>query len=80
MDRRATLGMRNMNMESLYEYGSRAGFWRLYRAFTQRGLSVTVYAVSRPPLLRRKRDQARLFDPAASTDPKLRAHLERRVH
>jgi peptidoglycan/xylan/chitin deacetylase (PgdA/CDA1 family) len=28
-----TLGMRNMNMESLYEYGSRAGFWRLYRAF-----------------------------------------------
>ena len=24
-----TFGMRNMNMESLYEYGSRAGFWRL---------------------------------------------------
>ena len=46
MDRRATLGMRNMNMESLYEYGSRAGFWRLYRAFTQRGLPVTVYAVA----------------------------------
>ena len=41
-----TLGMRNMNMESLYEYGSRAGFWRLYRAFTQRGLPVTVYAVA----------------------------------
>ena len=35
-----------MNMESLYEYGSRAGFWRLYRAFTQRGLPVTVYAVA----------------------------------
>ena len=41
-----TLGLRNMNMESLYEYGSRAGFWRLYRAFTQRGLPVTVYAVA----------------------------------
>ena len=41
-----TLGLRNMNMESLYEYGSRAGFWRLYRAFTQRDLPVTVYAVA----------------------------------
>ena len=41
-----TLGMRNMNMESLYEYGSRAGFWRLHRAFTSRGLPVTVYAVA----------------------------------
>src|SRR5262249_16143207 len=40
------LGMRNLNMESLYEYGSRAGFWRLYRAFTERGLPVTVYAVA----------------------------------
>jgi hypothetical protein len=28
--------MRNMNMESLFEYGSRAGFWRLHRAFTSR--------------------------------------------
>src|SRR5215469_8722457 len=43
---KACLGLRNMNMESLYEYGSRAGFWRLYRAFTQRGLPVTVYAVA----------------------------------
>src|SRR5260370_659441 len=41
-----TLGLRNMNMESLYEYGSRAGFWRLYRAFTERSLPVTVYAVA----------------------------------
>jgi len=38
-----TLGLRNMNMESLYEYGSRAGFWRLYRTFTERRLPVTVY-------------------------------------
>src|SRR5256885_7785975 len=41
-----TLGLRNMNMESLYEYGSRAGFWRLYRAFTSRNLPVTVYGVA----------------------------------
>src|SRR5688500_5359977 len=41
-----TRGVRNMNMESLYEYGSRAGFWRLHRAFTERNLPVTVYAVA----------------------------------
>ena len=39
-------GVRNMNMESIYEYGSRAGFWRLHRAFTGRGLPVTVYGVA----------------------------------
>jgi len=37
---------RNMNMESLYEYGSRAGFWRLHRLFTERGLAVTVFGVA----------------------------------
>jgi putative urate catabolism protein len=40
------LGVRNMNMESMYEYGSRAGFWRLHRLFTERGLPVTVYGVA----------------------------------
>ena len=39
-------GARNMNMESIYEYGSRAGFWRLFRMFTERGLPVTVYGVA----------------------------------
>jgi putative urate catabolism protein len=39
-------GVRNMNMESFYEYGSRAGFWRLHRLFGERGLPVTVYAVA----------------------------------
>ncbi len=39
-------GRRNMNMESIYEYGSRAGFWRLHRLFTERNLPVTVYGVS----------------------------------
>ena len=39
-------GARNMNMESIYEYGSRAGFWRLHRAFTARAVPVTVYGVA----------------------------------
>jgi putative urate catabolism protein len=39
-------GMRHANMESIYEYGSRAGFWRLWRMFTERRIPVTVYAVA----------------------------------
>ena len=39
-------GVRHMNMESIYEYGSRAGFWRLHRAFTEREMPVTVYGVA----------------------------------
>lgn len=39
-------GQRHMNMESIYEYGSRAGFWRLWRLFTGRNLPVTVYGVA----------------------------------
>ncbi|ETM98281.1 hypothetical protein PPTG_24671, partial [Phytophthora nicotianae INRA-310] len=35
------VGQRHMNMESLYEYGSRAGFWRLHRAFTERQMPLT---------------------------------------
>lgn len=38
--------MRHMNMESIYEYGSRAGFWRLHRLFTERNMPVTVYGVA----------------------------------
>jgi len=40
------MGLRHMNMESCYEYGSRAGFWRLHRLFTQRQIPVTVYGVA----------------------------------
>ena len=39
-------GQRNMNMESIYEYGSRAGFWRLHRTFQAAGIPVTVYGVA----------------------------------
>ena len=38
-------GARHMSMESLYEYGSRAGVWRLLRLFGDRGLPLTVFAV-----------------------------------
>jgi putative urate catabolism protein len=37
---------RHMNMESLYEYGARAGFWRLHRLFTERAMPVTVFGVA----------------------------------
>jgi putative urate catabolism protein len=36
---------RHMSMESLYEYGSRAGFWRLHRLFNQYQIPATVYGV-----------------------------------
>ncbi len=39
-------GQRHVNIESLYEYGSRAGFWRLWRLFTRRGVPVTVFGVA----------------------------------
>jgi len=37
---------RHMNMESFYEYGSRAGFWRLHRLFSERGIPLTVFGVA----------------------------------
>ena len=33
-------------MESIYEYGSRAGVWRILREFERRGLPLTVFGVS----------------------------------
>ena len=39
-------GMRHWNMESIYDYGARAGFWRLHRLFTGLGLPVTIYGVT----------------------------------
>ena len=37
---------RHWNMESIYEYGARAGFWRLHRLFTEYDMPVTVYGVA----------------------------------
>ena len=42
----ALRGVRHINMESLYEYGSRAGFWRLMRLFRERELPLTVFGVA----------------------------------
>ncbi len=39
-------GQRHMNMESIYEYGARAGFWRVHRLFTERSLPLTVFGVA----------------------------------
>jgi len=39
-------GARHMNTESLYEYGARAGFWRLHRLFTERDIPATVFGVA----------------------------------
>jgi allantoinase len=38
--------MRHMSMESLYEYGSRAGLWRVLRAFERHHLPLTIFAVA----------------------------------
>ena len=37
---------RNMNMESLYEYGSRRGFWRIYKLFMEREIPFTIFGVA----------------------------------
>ncbi len=39
-------GQRHWNMDSIYEYGARAGFWRLHRVFTGANVPVTVYGVA----------------------------------
>lgn len=38
--------MRHQSIETLYEYGSRAGFWRILRLFEARGLPLTVFGVA----------------------------------
>tara|TARA_B100002051_G_C16585786_1_gene560094 strand:- start:49 stop:951 length:903 start_codon:yes stop_codon:yes gene_type:complete len=36
---------RNMNMESIYEYGSRRGFWRIHKLFRERKIPLTIFGV-----------------------------------
>jgi len=50
-------GQRHWNMESIYEYGARAGFWRLHRLFSEYEMPVTVYGVA--TALARNPDQVR---------------------
>ncbi|GAN53839.1 hypothetical protein Tasa_012_015 [Tanticharoenia sakaeratensis NBRC 103193] len=44
---RSIIGARCLQMESLYEYGSRVGFWRLHRLFTEAKFPVTVFGVAK---------------------------------
>ena len=39
-------GQRHWNMESIYDYGARAGFWRLHRLFVEKSIPVTIYGVT----------------------------------
>ncbi|MBB3904016.1 putative urate catabolism protein [Methylobacterium brachythecii] len=39
-------GRRHMTVESIYEYGARAGFWRIWRLFTSRGIPLTVFGIA----------------------------------
>ncbi len=55
-------GQRHWNMESIYEYGARAGFWRLHRLFTGMGLPLTVYGVA--TALARSPEQVRAMQSA----------------
>jgi putative urate catabolism protein len=55
----AAFPMRHMSMESLYEYGSRAGLWRLLRMFEDRKLPLTVFGVAMA--LKRNPDAVRAF-------------------
>ncbi|MBT3358342.1 MAG: allantoinase PuuE [Rhodospirillales bacterium] len=40
------VGARHMSMESLYEYGSRAGVWRILNLFRERQIPITVFGVA----------------------------------
>jgi putative urate catabolism protein len=42
----ALAGVRHMSMESIYEYGSRAGVWRVLKLFERHGIPLTVFAVA----------------------------------
>ena len=55
----AAFPMRHMSMESLYEYGSRAGLWRLLRMFEDRKLPLTVFGVAMA--LKRNPDAVKAF-------------------
>jgi putative urate catabolism protein len=88
----ATVGKRNLNVESMFEYGSRAGFWRVHRMFAKHGLPLTVYAVGqaleRNPAAARAMVTAgwevashgwRWIDYADMPEDEERAHLRRAI-
>jgi len=65
---------RHMSMESIYEYGSRAGVWRILREFEKRDLPLTVFGVGmaierHPDLLSISRNCRHAMDPIPSLMP-----------
>ncbi len=46
MNAQPVRGMRHLSMESIYEYGSRVGVWRLLKLFQQFDIPITVFAVA----------------------------------
>ncbi|KAF1043146.1 MAG: Peptidoglycan deacetylase [Herbaspirillum frisingense] len=50
---------RHMSMESIYEYGSRVGVWRILREFEKRGLPLTVFGIAMA--MQRSPDVTRAF-------------------
>ncbi|MEM6848619.1 MAG: allantoinase PuuE [Pseudomonadota bacterium] len=84
----ALVGARNYNVESMYNYGSRAGFWRLHRALTARSVPITVYGATlammrNPDAVRAMVDAGweiathayRWFDYSTLSEPEERQHL-----
>jgi putative urate catabolism protein len=66
---------RHMSMESIYEYGSRAGVWRILREFERRGLPLTVFGVAMA--LQRNPDVTRAF---AELGHEIASHGWRWIH
>jgi putative urate catabolism protein len=88
----AAPGRRNPNSESMFEFGSRAGFWRVHRIFTRHGLPLTVYAVGQavehnPQAARAMVDAGwevashgwRWIDYASVSEEEERAHVQRAI-
>ena len=85
-------GVRNMSMESLYEYGSRAGVWRILELFAKHQVPLTIFAVAmaaeRHPEVIRAMVQAgheicshgyRWIDYQYMDEAEERAHLQRAI-
>jgi peptidoglycan/xylan/chitin deacetylase (PgdA/CDA1 family) len=61
-------GQRHMNVESMFEYGSRAGFWRLWRLFAARKIPATVFGIA-PRSIAIRRSSPPCTRPAGRSPP-----------
>ena len=72
------VGERALPIESMYEFGSRVGFWRLHRLFTERAVPVTVFGVAMA--LARNPDAVAAMVEAELGDREPRLSLDRLSH